>query len=191
MIESLITGLLIGARHSFEPDHIAGITTIKSNLQIASLLWAFGHTTIVLVAGLLFFSMEINISKMLGVNPEILVGIMLIVIAIFTIKNHEHLHTHGLKLHYHKHDTSHHKKSYVMGLVHGLAGSGSLIIFFATDFLWLVLFAVGMIFTMSIFGIVLSRIIARYNIQNLNYIMAGVSIGIGTLFIYNNVPIFN
>ena len=101
--------------------------------------WGAGHTTTLVVIGCIAYFFTINIQPEIFFGFELMVGAMLIFLGITTIwkKNlrfqhrHPHQHSDGI-LHYdaHEHNDTDHKhghKSYLIGLIHGLAGSGSLI----------------------------------------------------------------
>ncbi|MBM3903922.1 MAG: high frequency lysogenization protein HflD [Thaumarchaeota archaeon] len=152
-------GLSIGLQHAFEPDHVAAVGTqvskgkfmqkstgqvIRSGTLRSSLLgafWGAGHTTTLVLMGLLVYTLAIKIEQNVFSGLELVVGMMLIFLAITTMSNkkiiqlnhrHPHQHQDG-STHYdaHNHDDVDHKhthKSYLIGCIHGLAGSGSLVV---------------------------------------------------------------
>ncbi|KAF6246501.1 high frequency lysogenization protein HflD [Nitrosopumilus sp. b3] len=149
-------GLAVGMQHAFEPDHIAAVSTQISKFKIKSTrhllkesftkssvlgaLWGAGHTTTLVLVGFLVYALAITIQDQIFSGLEFAVGIMLVFLGVTTIINrkikfrhkHPHQHTDG-SLHFdeHKHDDSDHNhthKSYFIGLIHGLAGSGSLVV---------------------------------------------------------------
>ncbi len=158
----LTLGLAVGLQHAFEPDHLAAVTTQiskrKSKSQtikqivsegtfkssILGALWGAGHTTTLVIMGLLLFVLAINIPTNIFLGLEFLVGVMLVFLAITTFSNrklfkikHMHPHTHEngtFHIHPHEHNGEHKHthKSYIIGCIHGLAGSGSLVILTAT-----------------------------------------------------------
>ena len=150
-------GLMVGIEHAFEPDHIAAVGTqlfkrksktngkiniLKSTFTKSSIVgafWGAGHTTTLVVIGCIAYFFTINIQPEIFSGFELMVGAMLIFLGITTIwkkkiklqHRHPHQHSDGI-LHYdaHEHNDTDHKhghKSYLIGLIHGLAGSGSLI----------------------------------------------------------------
>ncbi len=157
----LTLGLVIGLKHAFEPDHIAAVTTqiskqknnsqslkqrIKEGVFKSSLIgaiWGAGHTTTLILIGLLVYVLSINIPEVFFSGSEFLVGIMLIFLAFTTLSNKKlfkikHMHSHTHKdgtIHTHPHDhNGYHKhghKSYLIGCIHGLAGSGALLVVIA------------------------------------------------------------
>ncbi len=151
-------GLAIGLEHAFEPDHVAAVGTqvskgrfaqkttkqiVKSGAIKSSILgamWGAGHTTTLVLVGFLVYALAINIEQQVFSGLEFTVGIMLVILAITTMLNkkfrfkhrHPHQHKDGT-IHYDAHDHSdtnhrHGHKSYLIGCIHGLAGSGSLVV---------------------------------------------------------------
>jgi sulfite exporter TauE/SafE len=152
-------GLAIGLEHAFEPDHVAAVSTqvskgkyskkpvkqiLKKSITKSSILgaiWGAGHTTTLVLIGLLVYALGITIQEQVFSGLEFIVGLMLVFLGITTILNkkiirfkHKHPHKHEdgtIHLEEHHHVDSEHKhghKSYVIGLIHGLAGSGSLVV---------------------------------------------------------------
>lgn len=152
-------GLSIGLQHAFEPDHVAAVSTqvsrerflqkstkhmIKSGTMRSSILgafWGAGHTTTLVLMGLLVYAFAVQIQQQVFSGLELVVGVMLMLLAVTTILNkkiipirHRHPHEHeDGTIHYdeHEHSDVNHKhghKSYLIGCIHGLAGSGSLVV---------------------------------------------------------------
>ncbi|MBI2657399.1 urease accessory protein UreH [Candidatus Woesearchaeota archaeon] len=146
-ISLLGLGFLSGLRHAFDIDHIAAVSAVSNHSSIRKsslpgLFWGFGHTISLFIAGLIVLLLKITIPEKLAVFFESVVAVMLIVLGINVLlairkeKIHFHIHRHGdiehIHLHSHK-SASHHlhrhtpfKKSLIIGLVHGLAGSAAL-----------------------------------------------------------------
>jgi hypothetical protein len=152
-------GLAIGLEHAFEPDHVAAVSTqvsrgrlaqkstkqiIKSGTIKSSVLgafWGAGHTTTLVLMGLLVYALAVKIEENVFSGLELIVGMMLVFLAITTILNkkiirlkhrHPHQHEDGT-IHFDPHnhndtDHIHGHKSYIIGCIHGLAGSGSLVV---------------------------------------------------------------
>ena len=225
----LTLGLVIGLKHAFEPDHIAAVTTqiskqknnsqslkqrikegtIKSSLIGA--MWGAGHTTTLVLIGLLVYVLSINIPEVFFTGSEFLVGIMLIFLAFTTLSNkklfkikHMHPHTHEdgiVHTHPHEHDSvhKHTHKSYLIGCIHGLAGSGAIIVVIAgaltsiQDVLSFILIfgigsIIGMVLVSNLIGIpfVFSNKISSLN-RTLRYVAGSVSLLIGITIIYEIV----
>jgi high-affinity nickel permease len=119
-------GLSLGIQHAFEADHIAAVSTqiansntiqskkqlVKSSLTKSSLLgaiWGAGHTTTLILVGLLVFGFTFTIQKEVFSGFEFLVGLMLVILEISIITNnnflkikHMHSHTNSL-IHFEEH----------------------------------------------------------------------------------------
>jgi high-affinity nickel permease len=151
-------GLSIGLEHAFEPDHVAAVSTqvsrrrlaqkstkqiIKTGTLKSSILgafWGAGHTTTLVLMGVLAYALAVRIEQQIFLSFEFVVGLMLIILAITSIMNkkliqfHKHPHQHqDGTIHNDAHDHTnidhkHNHKSYLIGCVHGLAGSGSLVV---------------------------------------------------------------
>lgn len=185
----LTLGLAIGLQHAFEPDHVAAVTTQVSKRKyksqtikqivkegtfkssILGALWGAGHTTTLVIMGLLMFLLSINIPTNIFLSFEFIVGIMLVTLAFTTFSNkrlfkirhtHPHVHENGtFHIHPHEHEGEHKHthKSYLIGCIHGLAGSGSLVVLTAstlgnieTVLSFILIFGIGSVIGMAIFS---------------------------------------
>jgi len=155
MISMLAFGFVLGLKHAIEADHIAAVSTIAS--EHASIMrstfvgafWGIGHTISLLVAGAAIVFLRIEISGRVSLALELAVGIMLIVLGANALRKiikggrlHMHVHKHGGRLHAHphvhkerQHDNSSnhhglklHRRPLIVGMIHGLAGSGALML---------------------------------------------------------------
>jgi len=223
----MAAGLAIGLEHAFETDHIAAIAVqvskkktinsistikrLKKSVLASSVLgvfWGAGHTTTLVLVGLLVFVLSINIPQNIFSNLEIIVGIMLVFLgtktylnkSIFKTKHiHPHVHEGGIiHTHDHKHDGihKHGHKSYIIGCIHGLAGSGSLVVFVAASLgslqiilPFILIFGIGSILGMAmISGIIGLPFAFTANINKvstiLRYIAGSASLLIGINIIY-------
>ena len=224
----VIAGLTIGLLHAFEPDHLSAVSTqllqkkdhsqnskkiqiknITFFSSIKGMLWGMGHTSSVVLVGLLIAGFSITISSDFFVSAELAVGIMLVGLGILTAMNktilkrqhtHPHSHENGLThTHPHSHigNHTHHHKSYLIGCIHGLAGSGSLVALTAStihgfDILisFLILFGVGSIVGMTaasgIMGlplIVLSKVSSTT--KYLRLVISGITLVVGTNIVFS------
>jgi hypothetical protein len=152
----LLLGLVTGLRHSMEADHVAAVLSVVAsnhkNIKRASMLgaiWGLGHTTSLFIAGLLVLLLAVNISEAVSSRLEFGVGIMLLFLGVTTFtgwsigkflkglrhqkSSHKHIHYHQgnvVHSHGHVHDTEHGHghKSLIVGMIHGMAGSGALLL---------------------------------------------------------------
>jgi cytochrome c biogenesis protein CcdA len=147
----LLLTIYAGFVHAFEADHLLAVSSIVSsrdNIRSSmkdGVFWGLGHTSTIFFIGILMIVFKAGISEQYFRYFESLVGVMLIALAVYRLVKffrakkiiiHAHPHTHGGEQHKHLHvhigekHEHHHKHSlaYGVGLVHGLAGSGALIL---------------------------------------------------------------
>jgi len=182
-------GLAVGIQHAFEPDHIAAVSTqiskskftqksvrtlLKESFTKSSVLgalWGAGHTTTLVLIGFLVYALAITIQDQIFFGFEFVVGMMLVFLGTSTILNrnfrfrHKHPHQHkDGTIHFDEHthnDSEHHHthRSYFIGLVHGLAGSGSLVVLTAATLdnvgmvlSFILIFGIGSVIGMALIG---------------------------------------
>lgn len=149
-------GLLMGLRHAMEGDHVAAVSTMIATsgrkIRRASTLgalWGLGHTATLFAVSLIVLLLAVNIPEKLSGKLEFGVGVMLLFLGITTLvgfnvgkffrgifgrKSHSHLHAHQEHGFVHSHNHTHEKEHYhshrpvIVGMIHGMAGSGALMI---------------------------------------------------------------
>ena len=151
---TLILGFVLGLRHALDPDHVAAVSTFVSeerNLFRSSLVgiyWGMGHAAALLIFGFAILVFRFEINPRLAQFMEFSVGCMLIFLGIRALLNlgktgglHAHTHSHEgtshTHLHFHLgesgHEHQHHtlrfgKRPFVVGVVHGLAGTAAVLL---------------------------------------------------------------
>ncbi|MDR2389261.1 MAG: hypothetical protein LBD89_05700 [Tannerellaceae bacterium] len=170
----LAYALYEGLIHAFEADHVLAVTNIVS--QRTTLLpalkdgvfWGLGHTSTIFVIGLLMIWLKTGIPSHVFSYFEAAVGLMLIAVAAYRIRvflREEKRKKEGKPSASNAHL---HKTSYGIGFVHGLAGSGALVVLVMAEIriLWhsmayLLAFGLGsvagMVVVAGLFGIPFSR----------------------------------
>jgi hypothetical protein len=118
-------GLLVGARHAFEPDHLAAVSTLVSTTRNAKsaawlgVLWGLGHTLALLAVGIVLVTLDGALPSRAGAIFELVVAALLIVLGVRSIisgiRETSHSHPHAIAW-----------RPITIGIVHGLAGSGAL-----------------------------------------------------------------
>jgi sulfite exporter TauE/SafE len=147
-------GLLLGIQHALDPDHLIAVSTIVSehrNFKWASLIgafWGLGHTTTLFIVGLIVIGLRVTIPPRLGSGLEFLVAVMLVILGLNVLRKcfgpervHLHTHSHNPETHTHFHvhenpgqDHAHPhpfkamRRPFIVGMVHGLAGSAALML---------------------------------------------------------------
>jgi len=219
-----LVALYGGLLHAFEPDHILAVTNIVS--QRTKLLpalkdgifWGLGHTSTIFLVGIIMIVFKVNIPEGTFSYFEAAVGLMLIIVAAYrlyiflrdeqtAISFHKHQHEHAgenkhLHTHIHLKGKHLHKASYGIGIVHGLAGSGTLVVLIMTQIesvvnsiLYLVIFGLGTLVGMTLVAGVFSVPFSKKLIESklLRTVLILVSSGLcfvyGCYVIYENLVI--
>lgn len=183
---ALVTGFIAGLGHVISgPDHLAAVAplAVASRRQAwrAGLRWGLGHTSGVLVVGVLALLLRgVLPVELISSWSERFVGVVLIAIGVWGLRSafarriHVHRHTHDgdEHVHVHVHDTQtahkpaeaephvHTHTAFAVGTLHGLAGSAHFLgvlpaLAFPTrqeSFGYLGAFGVGTVFAMMAFA---------------------------------------
>lgn len=212
----LLLGILLGVKHAFDADHLVAVTTIVSAYRNplkaiwVGVSWGLGHTTTLLLVGILVLFVKITLSEQIARLFEFLVGVVLVILGVQVFwslrrsRVHLHPHSHDSQSHVHFHSHaetpthSHHRrlgwsnlayfliagiisgehrqtalrgsltpffrlKSYVVGTVHGLAGSAALMLLVLAGLesrllgIWyILLFGLGSVISMGLVTIFLA-----------------------------------
>jgi len=194
ILPALGLGFLLGLTHALDADHVAAVGTLVSEsggLRRSSLLgtsWGVGHSVSLLVAGLLVLGLRVTIPPRFSAAAEFAVGLMLVGLgarAIWTVLREKRLHWHvheqdGIRhLHLHAHTVADgaprahahpfplERRPFLVGCLHGLAGSGPLTLLVLSTLssplaglAYLGLFSLGSIAGMSLLSGLLSLPVA-------------------------------
>ena len=224
LFAALALGVVLGVRHSLDPDHVVAVSTIVSQYRNplrsfwVGVSWGLGHTTTLLLIGVVIIALRLTIPDRLALVLEFFVGVMLVGLGAQVVygfvKKRVHQHSHGHEeedhLHFHAHGRAqdeiqiesldHHndagvgkpflrKKSYVVGLVHGVAGSAALTLLVLASIespwaglVYILLFGLGSILSMGVMTIFISFpfVFSANRLPKLNRI---IQFGVGTLSI--------
>ncbi|MBI2611285.1 urease accessory protein UreH [Candidatus Gottesmanbacteria bacterium] len=195
---TLVLGLLLGLKHAMEADHVVAVTTLLTeykNLWKSSLVgmfWGLGHTTILFVIGLVVLMLRINIPKNVSLFFETLVGVMLVILGIRAIvvgsSIHIHKHKHESLEHSHVHSGLHHR-SFLIGVVYGIAGSGALMLLVLTSInsivlglIYIIVFGIGSIAGMMGMSFVIGLPV-YFSMRKFKAIESWIRVGAGILSI--------
>jgi high-affinity nickel-transport protein len=143
-----LVGLALGVRHAFEPDHLAAVSTLATEQKSAragvlvGAWWGLGHTVALLAVGGSLALVEAQMPARAALAFEVLVGVMVVGLGLRALKRslaegragavttHAHAgvaHTHAASGHHlHVSGWTLATRPLLVGLVHGLAGSGAL-----------------------------------------------------------------
>ncbi|MEO8110819.1 MAG: sulfite exporter TauE/SafE family protein [Ginsengibacter sp.] len=219
----LLLTIYAGFAHAFEADHLLAVSNIvsrRNSIRLSlkdGIYWGLGHTSTILLIGILVLLFRVNISAQYFHYLEAIVGVMLVILGLYRLKKllrvkkiiiHTHAHEHdgsGAHQHLHVHVGSpakhnhQHSLAYGVGLVHGLAGSGALIVMVMIQIkepmnglLYLLIFGIGsiggMLIAAGLFSIPFSKKImkARGLQSGLIIISALLCLIYGSVVVYKN-----
>lgn len=169
-------GFLLGIRHATDADHVAAVSTLVSQHRslarscLLGALWGAGHTVALLVAGVGVIAFKLTISPEVEKGLETLVAFVLILLGGHVLlrswgawRLHRHAHSHDGYAHSHLHlhvgpeDSPGHihlfregGRPFLVGLLHGMAGSAALMLLVLTTIpspvgglLYILVFGIG------------------------------------------------
>lgn len=167
-----LTGVIQGARHALEPDHVTAVATVmveapspRRGMFYAG-CWGLGHASMLLfVAGPLLL-LRVELPGVLTTLLELAVGMMLVYLGVRTLRDAKKpagpSHDHGAPL------LVRGRRPFAIGILHGLAGSGALAALIAlgspslsTGLACLVLYAFGTVLGMVALAAVAGPVLAR------------------------------
>jgi len=205
MTAALALGFVLGLRHALDPDHLVAVSTIVSEHKsvarssLVGTFWGLGHTTSLLAISLVILLLRTSISKHTSLWMELPVALMLIALGVNALwrtlrergwQLHTHIHSHDdgaphAHIHLHAHDQYSHRhhlfragrKPFLVGLVHGAAGSGAVILAVvatipsvALGLVWIAIFGIGsiggMLLMSAMIGLPFALTARRFSILN-------------------------
>ena len=228
LLAALVLGILLGSKHSLDPDHVVAVSTIVSEYKNplrsfwVGISWGLGHTTTLLIIGIAIIALRLTIPERMALLLEFGVGVMLVGLGIQVIysfrKKKVHQHTHGHEEEAHQHFHSHSKSpehvpehhntsglgkpflrrtSYLIGIVHGMAGSAALALLVLASIespiaglVYILLFGMGSVFSMGIMTMLIGLpfVISAERLPNLNrtiqFAVGSLSILFGGFLMY-------
>ncbi|MDI9347923.1 MAG: cytochrome c biogenesis protein CcdA [Methylacidiphilales bacterium] len=171
MIFSIFVAFLLGSRHAIESDHVAtvcGLTAMKQGIISKTTaiktfaLWTFGHSVSIFLGAIILISFSVTVIHKIGHWLNAIVGIAMIFLGIrimylvTTYKKNLYRSTTS------KQD-NHAPSSFSMGVIHGLAGSGPVLLLFLSNststsfaFVHLFVFTLGVLLTMLVVALIFS-----------------------------------
>lgn len=210
MLFPLLLALGVGFTHAFEADHLVAVSNIvtrRNDIRLAlkdGVFWGLGHTSTILIVGSIFMLGKFALHESDFRFLEAGVGVMLMTlggIRLYKLVSPpslvlSHAHPHGTGQ---LHEEHAHGLAYGVGLIHGLAGSGALILSVLTQIkgtgtgmLYLVLFGVGSIVGMMVAAGVFSvpfsvRLLTNPLVRTTLVVLSSmVCIGLGATVVYEN-----
>ncbi len=221
MLTLLGLGFVLGIRHALEADHAAAVASLATQSRSVfhtmkqGIVWGFGHTVTLFLFGSVVLIIGVGIPERFANALECGVGFMLVGLGLNVIQRmrieriHFHLHQHSHAApHFHAHshapDIPHTEaahqhahpqgfpyRAFMVGLMHGMAGSAALILLTLNTVMstfmaisYIVMFGLGSILGMGILSIVIA-IPLWYSARSLTWVhqsLRGV-VGISTILL--------
>ena len=208
MIATLLFAAGAGFAHAFEADHLLAVSSIvtrRSSLWMSvkdGVAWGLGHSSTIFGIGILMIVGKVALTENLFHYFEAAVGLMLIVLGVHRLvrvllsrgKGATAPHVHG------PNGEHGHRLAYGVGLVHGLAGSGSLVLLVMSQIQdpgealgYLLLFGagsvIGMLLASGAFSLPLSKgLKARFDLRlALTVLSSALCIGLGAQVMFENL----
>jgi nickel/cobalt exporter len=180
-------GFALGVRHAFDADHVAAVSTLVARSRgvrassIAGAVWGLGHTVALVVVALAVVMLDLRPAPGFVPLLELAVAAMLIVLGVDLLRRR----VPGTDT------TTARVRPFLVGMVHGLAGSAGLMIVVAATIAerWLALayagaFGAGTVAGMAVASAALSVPLGRLP-QALGTSAALASITIGALLAWD------
>lgn len=175
----LTLGFVLGLRHALDADHLVAVSTMASRSRsvfrssLVGAFWGAGHSATLLLASVAVLLLGRTIPQSWAKGLEAVVGAMIVVLGVDLLRRvlekqvvvhdhqhdgHSHTHVHLDARRAHEESPHHHAgwRAFVVGSVHGLAGSAALTLFvlstirsFGQGLLYVVVFGVGTMIGMA------------------------------------------
>ncbi|MEL7163549.1 MAG: urease accessory protein [Bacteroidota bacterium] len=200
---SLLLALFIGFTHAFEADHLVAVgnlVTRRNRLALAmkdGVYWGLGHSSTILLIGMVVILGRTAVSETVFGYLEAGVGVMLIGLGGWRLFRAYHKRHAPRELTSDEHD---HGLAYGVGLVHGLAGSGALILLVLANvdstwygLLYLLTFGLGsvggMLVAAGVLGLPFSRRVLQHSALQLGLVIVSslLCAGYGAYVLYENM----
>ncbi|WP_212003695.1 hypothetical protein [Chitinophaga sp. HK235] len=210
LVPLFVDSFLLGIQHSFEPDHVAAVSVLATGdnqqqrmrqLMWRSSQWALGHSLTLVMFGVFILILKSALSLHIAGYVEFLIGPVMIWLGItayrrnFAARQHTHVHAPtGSVL----------SRSFWIGMLHGLAGTGgacTLAFTLAASDAYaavgiLILQSIGIIVAMTgyscLFALSVRRFSGRWkpSVKGINYVVGTFSIVIGVFCLYESFKEF-
>jgi high-affinity nickel permease len=164
---------VLGFSHAFEADHLAAMSNLISRRDALPLAikdaasWGFGHTSTILFVGSLMILGHLTFPETWFLYLEVCVGVMLILLGLTRLVRWIQWQLQPVVTTGHQHPHLH-REAYGIGLVHGLAGSGSVVLLVMLDIkepvwsmIYLLLFGLGSVAGMVIAAVIMGTPVFR------------------------------
>ena len=219
LLTTLALGFVLGLRHALDADHIAAVAALTESrgglrrALVNGMSWGMGHALTIGLAGGTAILLRSAFPDRLALAFEFAAALMLIVLGVVAMRGalrdrlhvhrhrhddvtHAHLHFHAVRheagleaLHHHPHPVRLALRPFLVGTVHGLAGSAALAILVLATMptvlagcVYLLVFGMGTMVGMALMSLALSApfVLAERRAAGLSRALRGAA-GFGSL----------
>jgi cytochrome c biogenesis protein CcdA len=174
LLSILALGLFLGMRHATDADHVIAVSTMvaqrqnpRSALGLGA-LWGLGHGLTILLVGGAIILLGLAVPPRIGLLLELGVAVMLITLGGLNLRAASNAaHAHGQSGQSDHTHPARKFRSFVIGVVHGIAGSAAVALLVLSTlrdpvwaFLYLGLFGIGTVIGMMLLTTAMSFPIA-------------------------------
>ena len=127
LLVALGVAFLLGLRHATDPDHLVAVTSLAAadnggvrNATGLGVWWGLGHAGTLLAVGLPLIALKGELPPWLERGAETAVGVVIVLLAARVIYRWRRpAHTHAVRSR---------RQAFGIGLLHGLAGTGAVVV---------------------------------------------------------------
>jgi cytochrome c biogenesis protein CcdA len=199
-------GLALGVRHAADSDHVVAVTAIAARYKrvgpaaLIGMFWGLGHTLTIWVVGGSIIALNLTVPPRVGLSLEFAVGIVLTIVGMLNLTGQGGFLSSGVGPEHeegHSHERSQGLRAFLVGLVHGLAGSAAIALMVlatvgdpATGAVYLVVFGVGTIAGMMLVTLAFASPVAllarrfRWSGASLRIVTGMLSVAFGIYVMY-------
>jgi high-affinity nickel permease len=186
----LLFAVVVGFSHAFEADHLVAVGNLVSKRKSLShavkdgIYWGLGHTSTIFLVGLILILGKATFLNSYFSYLEGMVGVMLVLLGCYR------LYQHFKRLDNSPNEEYSHQLAYGVGLMHGIAGSGAMILLVMTEIegsfnglIYLLIFGfgsiAGMLVAAGIFSLPFSKMLTTNKILQTGLILLSSLLCIG------------
>ncbi|MEL6557430.1 MAG: urease accessory protein [Bacteroidota bacterium] len=183
-LPALLFAIIVGFNHAFEADHVLAVGNLankRASFMSAmkdGLFWGLGHTSMIIVVGCIIILAKLTLNISSFEYLEVIVGITLIALGIYRALKINQKVVSSTEA-----DTRGGKLAFIIGTIHGLAGSGAVVLIAMSEIksssmsiAYILLFGIG-----SILGMIL--VAALFKIPMTNKLRIGEKLQKGFLWV--------
>jgi high-affinity nickel-transport protein len=175
LLLSGLAGVVQGARHALEPDHVTAVATVMVRAPTRprrgvfyAACWGLGHSSMLVLVGGPLVALRVELPGPVTTALELCVGAMLVYLGVRSLREAGHDHAHFSAIDPNASVLTRGRRPFAIGLMHGLAGSGALAALIALamptvmgGLLCLTLYSVGTVLGMVALALLAGPVLAR------------------------------